>query len=205
MSTADRLGLGALIMGAIGLGLQYLLPNERWIGWLFVAFALILGAIWLYKEVITKFGKNALFPVFELLLCLFAILFLTHLVIHRSEYCYVLWGLPPQVTDGHLVFPVRVFSTINQPWDNVGVKIRKPERMDTLLYEEVGTLRKEGFATLSQKFAPEFNQTYLIVILTREEDFAEYLTMDNQFKQTYVVWKYTHGYPQILFDSLKKK
>ena len=79
MSSTDRLGWAALVMTVLGAGIAILWSSERWVGWTFIGFAGLLGAIWTYKEVALKFGKNAVFPTFELLGCLCAVCWVTWL------------------------------------------------------------------------------------------------------------------------------
>jgi hypothetical protein len=46
MEFADRLGLIALIMAFLGLGITILWPTKRWIGWISLTIAAVLGLVW---------------------------------------------------------------------------------------------------------------------------------------------------------------
>jgi len=47
ISLGDRLGLAGLIVGLIGVAVVYLLPDKKWVGWLFLATAFVLSLAWL--------------------------------------------------------------------------------------------------------------------------------------------------------------
>jgi hypothetical protein len=50
MSWGSRLGLAGLIVALLGIAAFYLWPEKKWIGWLCVALAFILGVVWLWLE-----------------------------------------------------------------------------------------------------------------------------------------------------------
>ena len=50
MEFADRLGVLALIMTFVGLGITILWPTKRWIGWISLGIALFLGGWWGWLE-----------------------------------------------------------------------------------------------------------------------------------------------------------
>jgi hypothetical protein len=50
MEFSDRLGWVALIMAFVGLAITILWPTKRWIGWLSLSLAVVLGAVWGWLE-----------------------------------------------------------------------------------------------------------------------------------------------------------
>jgi hypothetical protein len=57
MSHEKRLGWAALVMGAVGVGVVYLWPDARWIGWGFFGLGILAGLMWLYLE-LKAFSKH---------------------------------------------------------------------------------------------------------------------------------------------------
>ncbi len=58
MSTEGRVGWAALVMGGLGVGVVYLWPDQRWIGWAFVCASIIAAFIWGYSEIKPLAEKN---------------------------------------------------------------------------------------------------------------------------------------------------
>jgi hypothetical protein len=47
MQLGDHIGVAGILIGLIGLALTFLFPTKRWIGWVVLAFAVILCVLWL--------------------------------------------------------------------------------------------------------------------------------------------------------------
>ena len=59
MSLGDRLGFAGLLVAVIGVGLVYLWPDKRWIGWVCVGIAALLATSWGTLELKQKLGDSS--------------------------------------------------------------------------------------------------------------------------------------------------
>lgn len=50
VSVSDRIGLGGVVVALLGIGVFYLWPRNRWIGWLAVLAACVVLLIWAWAE-----------------------------------------------------------------------------------------------------------------------------------------------------------
>lgn len=60
MSLADRLGWAALIVALLGIATIYLWPTQKWIGYVALAAAVVLGCVWGVLEIKERRGSTAI-------------------------------------------------------------------------------------------------------------------------------------------------
>src|ERR1700747_2517704 len=113
MSSADRLGWAALVMTALGVAIAILWASERWIGWAFVGVAALLGTVWTYKEVIQKFGKDAVFPTLEWIVCFCAVCLVVGICLTKPKNSKALNGLP--IPKEVIIAPSEQHETTDKP------------------------------------------------------------------------------------------
>ena len=80
-----------------------------------------------------------------------------------QPFCYVKFEtvMPrfvPQLTNGRWGFRLFVLSSVKRAWDGVAVRIRRQDRMEFLVNQEIGALRVEGH------FSSCFSQTLTSLI-----------------------------------------
>jgi len=129
-----------------------------------------------------------------------------------QPFCYVLADFNPlrlREINGRIAFPLRVWSDVVNAWHGVHVRVRRPDRLEYLVDEEVGTLRRgySGSGTyLNQLAVLDFDQPYWVIILTEDENFQEVLTVsqtNGHLEEQIQIYRFQeHGSPILLFDSV---